>query len=64
MLLRTERLSMWVIVRSRDDKNRLVYSMLHKVPVSESGGKVKLGSQRAVGYAIPPVFRSRPRTRP
>ena len=41
---------MWVIVRRRNDENRLVYGTLDSEPVKEDGGKVKLGSDLAISY--------------
>jgi len=41
---------MWVIVDHTDDKKRLVFGTLDNEPVNDYGGKVKLGSQLAVGY--------------
>jgi len=41
---------MWVIVRSRDDKKRIVYGTLDNEPVNEYGGNVKLGSELAISY--------------
>lgn len=41
---------MWCVVRSRDDKKRLVYCTLDNEPVNQYGGKVKLGSELAVSY--------------
>lgn len=41
---------MWAVVRSRDDKKRLVYAVLDNEPVNEYGGTVKLGSELAISY--------------
>ena len=41
---------MWVIVRSRDDKKRIVYGTLDNEPLNEYGGKVRLGSELAISY--------------
>lgn len=41
---------MWVIVQNRDDKSRIVYGTLDNQPLNDYGGKVRLGSQLAIGY--------------
>lgn len=41
---------MWVIVRSRDDKKRIVYGTLDNEPVNEYGGKLRIGSELAISY--------------
>jgi len=41
---------MWMVVDRTDDKKRLVFGTLDNEPVSDYGGKVKLGSQLAVSY--------------
>jgi hypothetical protein len=41
---------MWMIVDRCDDEKRLVFGTLDNEPVNDYGGKVKIGSQLAVGY--------------
>jgi hypothetical protein len=42
---------MWVRVRSCDDANQLVFGMLDNAPVSDSSGKLKLGTELAISYS-------------
>jgi hypothetical protein len=42
---------MWMQVNHPDDGKRLVFSTLDNEPLKDYSGKVKLGSQLAVGYA-------------
>ena len=41
---------MWCIVRSRDDKKRIVYAVLDNQPTGDYQGKLKLGSELAISY--------------
>jgi len=41
---------LWVIVRSCDDKKRLVFGTLDNEPLNDYAGKVKLGSELAISY--------------
>jgi hypothetical protein len=42
---------MWVRVRSCDDAKELVFGTLDNAPVSDSSGKLKLGTELAVSYS-------------
>lgn len=42
---------MWVSVRSRDDKKRIVYGTLDNEPVNDYEGKLELGAELAVSYS-------------
>jgi hypothetical protein len=41
---------MWCVVRSRDDKRRIVYAVLDNEPLNDYAGKLKLGSELAISF--------------
>lgn len=41
---------MWLRVERCDDEKRLVFGRLDNAPLNDYAGKVKLGSELAVGY--------------
>lgn len=42
---------MWVRVTSCDDAKQLVFGTLDNAPVSDSSGKLKLGTELAISYS-------------